>query len=95
MGALCAGCEEQSPRVELLTAEIPQSLRHCKSEPSWDAMEARAKTQQRTATQREVATFVALLADSGRDCRTKLASVNRLLLKVEQRAAAANKSRPK
>lgn len=88
-GLTLAACAQdpsrQSPRVQYVTSEIPASLRDCKKAPSWAALEARARKQQRNATQAEVAEFIALLSSAQQNCRTKLTAVDRLLRKVEAR----------
>jgi len=63
-------------------------LRDCTRAPSWPALEARARAQQRKATQAEVAEFIALMSAAHTDCRAKLAAVSRLLAKVEARTRA-------
>lgn len=84
----CATSQPLQPRVEYVSAQVPKTLRACEKAPQWSALVARAKAQQRNATQREVAEFIALLQSAHLDCRTRLAAVDRLIARVEQRARA-------
>ena len=86
MLAACANNADRPARTQVVAAEVPASLRDCRQAPSWPALEDRARAQQRHATQAEVAEFVALMSAAHRDCRSKLAAVDRLLRRVETRA---------
>lgn len=74
------------PRTVYVSAQIPESLRDCRKAPQWAGYESRARAAQRYASQSEVSEFIATLSAAHQDCRTKLAAVNRLLVKVEARS---------
>lgn len=81
--ALLAGCATlpNAPRTEIVTIDVPISLRSCLPSPTMRVPKLPAGV-----TQKDVANYIVALDAAHFDCKTKLAAVDKLL---RQGAAAS------